>query len=856
MPPNLARLLFAVGSVAGATGHGAMARADEQEHPAAPGDEREIVVTGTSRANGPLAGMIAEAELDEAGIAAYGRDTVGDLLGEVLRQADPSDDGPVILINGQPTTGLNAISDLPTEAVAKIQLLPRGAAARLGERPSRRVVNVVIKPAHRQVTFNGAAALATAGGAFAADAELNLLRLQDGNRTGLVLTAKHGDPLYESDRPIRVGPRALPYDPVGNILPDPVSAAEIDPALSLLAGQIVALAGVPAGVDRPVLGDFAVLANRPNPGGPLHDRTLVGEQQTYALNANLSRKVGGRTILSLSARAAVSRSEAATGSATAVFQLPAASPYSPFGRDVLIARTIGAPLRTLSEGHDLSLAAIINTAFGKWRLSAGASFLYRDLELVNERRFDTAAYQDGVSAGSINPFGPTAGAYFDIPRSDLSKLRSRQGGGFVSISGSAWQMPAGPVSTALRIEWKATRITIRTQGESLDSFSRFHRDEAIVQLSFTIPVLGGRQNSGIGDLDLELSGTVRDVTATGGMRDYGGAINWRPDPAVSLRAEFSEQQLAPPANLLTDPVISTDNVRVFDFERQETVLVRQISGGNPDLGVETRRATTISATVMPFGSSDFSLNAEYARVVNRDAYASLPPANAAVQAAFPDRFQRDGAGQLILVDTRPVPLARLARSQIRWGFNFNRAFKASAAPGAAHGQGPGPVPGNVLAPGLRINAFGTHQWTLSSTQVIRPGLPVIDILAGGASANAGGSTRHVVQFGAGAAYKGLGLQLSGTLYGSRRISAGTLANPDQISFAARAEVDLRFFANLDTLFPQSPLARGTRFTVEVDNLFDSKQRVGNQQGLIPERYQPYLIDPVGRRITFKLRKVF
>ena len=37
------------------------------------------------------------------------------------------------------------------------------------------VINVVIKPSHRQATVNSSAALATAGGAFMTDGELNLL---------------------------------------------------------------------------------------------------------------------------------------------------------------------------------------------------------------------------------------------------------------------------------------------------------------------------------------------------------------------------------------------------------------------------------------------------------------------------------------------------------------------------------------------------------------------------------------------------------------------------------------------------------------------------------------------------------
>lgn len=850
----IGRIFLALVCLAGLTGHGAAALATEQERAEIPADDGEIVVIGMRGQADLLSGLNAEAELDEGGIAAYGHDTVGDLLGEVLRQADNTEEGPVVLINGQPSSGINSISDLPTEAVAKIQLLPRDAAARLGERTSRRVVNVVIKSSLRQVTLNGSAAMATAGGAFVAEGELNLLRLNNGDRSSLVMSVRHNSPLFESDRPIRVSLSGLPFDPIGNILPDPSSSAEVDPALSLLAGRIVRVAGIPDGVSLPALGDFVALANHPNLRVPVRNRTLLSDQSTFSLNANLSRQIGEHTNLSLNFRAGHSRAGASTGAASALLQLPETSPFSPFGRDVLIARYIGEPLRNENKATDLNLAAVINTQFGKWRFSAGSSFVLRDLNVLNERRLDTAVYRDGIKAGSINPFAPAKDSHIDASLRDLSKVRSNVGAVFATISGSPWKIPSGPVNAALRIEWKANRVSTDSEGETVNAFNRFHREESSAQLSLNVPVLGGRRTSAIGDVDLELSGTLKKITATGGTSDYAAAINWRPNTAISLRAEINEQQIAPPSNLLTDPVISFDNVRVFDFVRQETVFVRQIMGGNPDLGVETQRTKSFSGTLLPFESPDFSLNAEYARVVNLNAYSSLPPANAEVQAGFSDRFQRDGLGRLTVVDFRPVPFARLGQSRIRWGFNFNRSFKGIATPGPTPAAPAGPASANVLEPGLRINAFGTHEWTLSSTQFVRPGLPVVDILASGASAN--GSTRHVVQFGGGVAHNGIGLQLNGTMLGPRAISAGTLANPESIRFAALTRIDLRLFANLASLFPKSRLASGARVTIEVDNLLDAKQRVTDRLGQTPDRYQPFLIDPVGRRITLKLRKVF
>jgi hypothetical protein len=42
----------------------------------------------------------------------------------------------------------------------------------------------------------------------------------------------------------------------------------------------------------------------------------------------------------------------------------------------------------------------------------------------------------------------------------------------------------------------------------------------------------------------------------------------------------------------------------------------------------------------------------------------------------------------------------------------------------------------------------------------------------------------------------------------------------------------------------------------VTNLFDARQKVTDQNGLVPLRYQPYLIDPTGRSFQVEFRKLF
>jgi outer membrane receptor protein involved in Fe transport len=333
------------------------------------------------------------------------------------------------------------------------------------------------------------------------------------------------------------------------------------------------------------------------------------------------------------------------------------------------------------------------------------------------------------------------------------------------------------------------------------------------------------------------------------LRNFGYAFYWQLDQNFSLRAAFNEEEIAPPSAAITDAVVVLDGVRAFDFVRQESVLTRYISGGNPDLEVERRKTTTISATYRPPSMPDLSLDAEYSRIIGRNAFAALPPINADVQAAFPDRFVRDASDTLVSVDARPVLFSRVAREQLRWGANFSRTFGSASQKASGREE-------DMLLPGWRINAFFTHQWTLESTRQARASLPLVDLLDGGAVGYGGGQPEHLVQFGAGLVHKGFGLQLNGDWRSGTHIATGTPTAPDELRYSAQAQVNARLFANLGPLFPESKVTRGMRLSLEVDNMLDSKQRVRDSSGATPARFQPYLLDPLGRTVRFAIRKVF
>ena len=827
------------------------ARADETDGPQdqQPQTADEIVVYG--RRLGVLPGVPPENELNEGDIAAYGANSVGDLLDQVGGAADTSGEGPVVLINGRETTGLNTINDLPTEAIRKIQVLPQRVAGRLGERPTRRVINVVLKNNHRQVTGNAEGTFATAGAGRSYKAEINLLRLKDGNRDSLVFRSERVDPLFESDRDIVSEPLTAPYDARGNIFASAIPGTEIDPALSALAGQIVTVAPIPAGNAAPTLAVLAANGNRPNFTDVRDFRTLAAGKRTFSVNGNIARQ-WGKTALSLNARAEWANTDSQSGLAGVSLLLPAGTPFSPFTRDVRIARYVGDALRQQGHNANLELGGDFTTPIGGWNLRVAGNWQHLAARTDSQAAFDPIPLQAAISAGTVNPFGALPADLtglrrnFSHSRSDNASLRA-------TLSGRVLELPAGAMRAAMTATVRTDRLDARWEFLSVPNATGFTRNEAALSGNLQIPLLGDK--SPIGNLELDLNGAIRRFNRIGTVEDFGVGLAWQPDRSLNFRGSFDMQRQAPSAQTLSDPQVVYENYRIFDFVTGQTVQVRYITGGNPDLPVARRRIWSVGGTYLPFDNANLILTAEYSSRRTANLQSTLPPVNAQVQTAFPDRFVRDANGILTLVDSRPVAFAYDNSDQLHSRIDFHGSLgkpsRERAAGSRSDSDGAFSFDGRP-----RFNFSIEHNWILRSVRRAQLGLPEIDLLAGGATGYGGGLPRHTVRVSANLAGRGVGMQLYGTWRSETLIRSAETPSPSDLFFSAQTNVDMRLFADLGTLAPGNAVLKGARLSLAVTNLLDSKQRVRDGNGLTPIRYQPYLLNPLGRVITIGLRKVF
>jgi hypothetical protein len=166
-------------------------------------------------------------------------------------------------------------------------------------------------------------------------------------------------------------------------------------------------------------------------------------------------------------------------------------------------------------------------------------------------------------------------------------------------------------------------------------------------------------------------------------------------------------------------------------------------------------------------------------------------------------------------------------------------------------------PNGPLAGRLMFSVF--HTWTFRNDILIRPGVPILDLLNGSATGSNGGTPEHQVQVQAGYFKDGLGLRLTGNWQSGTHVDGGTTGSATTLNFSSLTTISTVAFVDLGRqakLVRDHPFFRGARVSFSISNLFDQKMRVTDQNGLTPLSYQPDLVDPIGRSFRLSFRKLF
>ncbi|MEJ7934318.1 TonB-dependent receptor [Sphingobium sp. AN558] len=889
----------------------------------------EIIVTGQKQRGAVIGDIKPEQQLSSADVRALGVTSIAELITELGPQTNGS---PVVLLNGKRISSFSEIQDLPSEAVARVDILPEQVALSYGYAPTQKVVNIVLRQRFRAESVDLRAGTTTDGGRGNGQAEAGVLRIRGDNRFTLNLKYSRAAHLLESQRDIDPTAPGQPFALGGNVTAL-ARDAQVDPALSAMAGQFVTIAAVPgsAASAAPTLADFVPGANRKTVSNLARYRTLSPATENFSANAIYARALGGVSA-TINGRLELSDSDSLQGLSQTALTLPTGSPFSPFGQDVRLYRTLaqGGALGQGIRGTTGHIGVTLNGLLGKgWQWSFTGNGDLSDTRTRTDRGIATGAIQAALNAGdpTVNPYGDFAGDLLATRNTDSARAKSRAIDGDLLISGSPFSLPAGDVTTAIRIGASANGFEGRSVRGGVMSATEYDRQIASGQFSMDLP-LTSRSNDvlgAVGDIGVNMNVAAQRLSDFGTLSTLGYGLRWQPIKAVQLLVSANQDRAAPTGTQITDPLISTPNVSVFDYATGQSVFVTQLSGGNAGLRESVRDQFRVGLTIKPFEKKNLTLTATYLNSRTDNPIAAFPSPTPAIEAAFSQRFLRDAEGALLQIDSRPVNFLSSHSEQLRWGFDYSiplkshiqkivEAWRASGgkpedrpkelqdlrglfgnrdrqagqnggqpqggADGGRRGGDGGPGggqggPGGGGRPGGggfgggrggqgggRLSFSLYHTWHFAETILIAPGVPQLNLLDGDATGSSGGQPRHEIEARIGYSNNGIGARLGVDWESGTHVDGGlggTAGGSSRLDFGSLATANLRIFANLGQMpavVKAHPFLRGTRVSIGIDNLLNTRRDVSDASGMTPLRYQPDYLDALGRTVTISFRKLF
>lgn len=295
---------------------------------------------------------------------------------------------------------------------------------------------------------------------------------------------------------------------------------------------------------------------------------------------------------------------------------------------------------------------------------------HSDARSLTATGIDLADVQAQITAGDpgLNPFGPLPMA---SPLLDRVRSIADHWSANLTLNAQPVHLPAGPLQVNLTSEYdrSVSKTSFNDAGaaRSNDALD----DTASTRMQIDLPVASRRSKvrSPLGELRLSLSGAVTAASGTRARTAAIAGLNWAPIDAIELNIRAGREENTPSSEQRNAPLIETPGVRVYDYATGQPADVVEVTGGNPDLLQGARSTLDIGGFLHLFGRR-LAVNFDYQRRVDKSGVGSLPALTPIVEAAFPDRIERNSTGQLVRVDLRPINLARDTQSSLRGGISL------------------------------------------------------------------------------------------------------------------------------------------------------------------------------------------
>lgn len=540
----------------------------------------------------------------------------------------------LVLVNGQRLSGggfqgdFTDVSNIPTVAVDRIEVLADGASAIYGSDAVGGVVNIILKR-----RLNGAETTARIGSVTTGDKRDVQLGQSFGRTwsTGGIMIAYEYDRqarLASSDRAYAASADSRPFGGTdhryyfslpGNIL-------GVDPATGVF-GPLYAIPGGQNGVGLKASDFLSGVVNLEN---FRKETDLIPRQTRHSAYAVLTQDVGDTVHATVDLRYSRRAFDARQFGAIALDEITSANPYfvSPTGASSdYFAYSLGeeiGPERARGVASSLASSASLDADLGGgWQLRSHVAYAQERDNTLSDHLENDAAMQEALGTIADNPatsFSTAVDGYFnpygtgssnsrtilDFVGSGYSDARVRTDviSGHVDADGALFDLPGGAVRLALGGDVRRQSFSATNSGNILTGEPEIFSAVAgrrVVEAGFAelrVPVVGAANAlPGVRSLDLSAAGRVEHDDSYGTSVNPKLGLSWVPASGLTLRTSFGTSFRAPNLSELKNAQeTSTTFGTLADGTR---VPIIQLSGGNPDLKPETARSWTAGLDWQP-----------------------------------------------------------------------------------------------------------------------------------------------------------------------------------------------------------------------------------------------------------------
>ena len=507
-----------------------------------------------------------------------------------------------------------------------------------------------------------------------------------------------------------------------------------------------------------------------------------------------------------------------------------------------------ATLRPASENYAADL--VQTGAFGDWSASLRANARAQESRTVSVRDGEPAesrrSHQGLSLTGGLN--GALAGWSTQVM---LSSLWSRGEQSGLSPSQSEQQsisanlelgrplldLPAGPVSVNLSGQASRARSVVeRPQGDQTSTGRTLGLNGGV---SMPLARRSADGDDGLwGDLLMTLGADLSE-SDSGRGEGLNAALSWTPLSALRFNASLSSARRTVPDLQRFEPEYYGEPVVVFDFVRGESVEVLPILGGDPGLRPPRSDHLMLSAAAGPFTALALQGGVNFERAEAVDDIGALPAPTPQLEAAFPERFQRDASGRLVSIDQRPLNIRSALSESLSSSLTANVPLGDE---GARRGV-------------LRVTL--NHSWRLTNRTTIHEALPELDRLAG----DGGGVSRQSLGLSIDARRGRWGVNIGARWRDGYRFRRDFGRDgPDDLRIAPFSAVNLKLTRKFERAIAgrDEGTRRGVGLQVELEiaNLFDARPKARLGDGRPAPGYGRDDQDPLGRTVQLSLKRRF